>query len=107
QLAYRYVRKSGEYDAACRTGGEPGVGPGEAVLPGLAGRVAFVGDGAHRFRARIEAGKPDAIFPVVEPWLATTLGRLATSRLAAGAGTAPEALRPAYIRGADIRKATP
>jgi tRNA threonylcarbamoyladenosine biosynthesis protein TsaB len=105
--AFRDEVYSGVYDADGHPGGEPRVGPVEAVLPGLAGRVAFVGDGAHRFRARIEAGTPDAIFPVVEPWLATTLGRLATSRLAAGAGTAPEALRPAYIRGADIRKATP
>ncbi len=105
--AFRDEVYSGVYDADGHSGGEPRVGPVEAVLPGRVGRVAFVGDGANRFRARIEAGKPDAIFPVVEPWLATTLGRLATSRLAAGAGTDPEALRPAYIRGADIRKATP
>ncbi len=105
--AFRDEVYSGAYDAEARPVGEPLVGPVEAVLPGLVGRVAFVGDGAHRFRARIEAAKPDALFPEVDPWLAVTLGRLAASRLARGEGMAPEALRPAYIRGADIRKASP
>jgi len=105
--AFRDEVYSGVYEADGRPRGEPRVGPVEAVLPGLAGRVAFVGDGAHRFRARIEAGRSDAIFPPVEPWLAATLGRLATARLAAGGGIAPEALRPSYVRGADIRKAIP
>src|SRR5207247_7602237 len=105
--AFRDEVYSGVYDADGRPGGEPRVGPVEAVLPGLAGRVAFVGDGAHRFRARIEAGKPDALFPVVEPWLATTLGRLATSRLAAGAGAGPDALRPGHHRARGRRAAAP
>jgi tRNA threonylcarbamoyladenosine biosynthesis protein TsaB len=105
--AFRDEVYSGVYDAEARPLGEARVGPVESILPELAGGVAFVGDGAQRFRARIVAGKPDALFPEIDPWLAATLGRLATSRLAAGEATAPEALRPAYIRGADIRKAIP
>jgi len=105
--AFRDEVYSGVYDAEGRPVGEPRVGPVESVLPGLVGGVAFVGDGAQRFRARIVAARPDALFPEIDPWLAATLGRLATSRLAAGEGTTPEALRPAYIRGADIRKAVP
>ncbi len=105
--AFRDEVYAAAYDAEGQPVGDACVGPVEAVLPGLGGRVAFVGDGAHRFRARIEASKPDALFPEVDLWLAVTLGRLAESRLAAGEGTAPEALRPAYIRGADIRKPIP
>jgi tRNA threonylcarbamoyladenosine biosynthesis protein TsaB len=105
--AFRDEVYSGVYDAEGRPVGEHRVGPVEAAVAGLGGGLAFVGDGAHRFRSRIEAATPDAIFPEVDPWLAVTLGGLATQRLAAGEGTAPEALRPAYLRGADIRKAVP
>jgi len=105
--AFRGEVYSGVFDGEGRPVGVPRVGPVEAVLEGLSGPAAFVGDGAERFRARIEARQPGAVFPVGEPWLAVPLGRIAVARIAAGGGIAPEALRPAYIRPADIRKAAP
>ena len=72
-----------------------------------AGRLALVGDGAERYRAEILSRRPDALFPRRDLYLAGTLARLADPRLAAGEGTAPGALRPLYLRAADIRPGGP
>jgi hypothetical protein len=69
----------------------------------LPGPAAFAGDGAERYRERILAGKPDALFPPRSLYLAGPLALLAGPRLAAGEGTPPGALRPLYLRAADIR----
>jgi len=102
--AFRDEVYSGVYDAAGRPRGEPRVSPVERVFDGLGGPVACVGDGAERFRERILEVRPDALFPPVEPWLAVTLAREAAPRLAAGEGGPPDALRPLYLRPADVRK---
>jgi tRNA threonylcarbamoyladenosine biosynthesis protein TsaB len=67
---------------------------------------AFVGDAALVHRAVIEDRVPGARFPPFEAFLAATLGKWAETRLRAGHGGGPESLRPLYIRGADIRKAS-
>ena len=104
--AFRDEVYSGVYDGEARAAGPCGVGPVEAVLEGLTGPVAFVGNGAERFRARIQS-LPGAIFPAHDPWLAVALARLAATTLASGERMDPAALRPLYLRGADIRKAAP
>jgi tRNA threonylcarbamoyladenosine biosynthesis protein TsaB len=97
----------GIYDGEAHPSEARGVGPVETVLDAVSGPLAVLGDGASHFRARILGRRPDAVFPSVEPWLAVPLGRLAARRLAAGEGIDPGDLRPLYLRGADIRKATP
>jgi tRNA threonylcarbamoyladenosine biosynthesis protein TsaB len=80
--------------------------PAEAfrrVPPG----TAFIGDGAIRHRALIEAAVPGAIFPRRSPFLAGTLGLLAEPVLAAGGGVDPSELRPLYLRGTGARVPTP
>ena len=67
---------------------------------------AFVGDAALSHRAVIEDRVPGACFPRFEPFLAATLGQWAAPRLHAGLGGGPESLRPLYVRGADIRRAS-
>jgi tRNA threonylcarbamoyladenosine biosynthesis protein TsaB len=104
--AFRDEVYAGVYDAGARPVRDFSVGTVESVLEGVGGAVALVGDGAERFKDRIAARLPGAVFPDPEPWLAVPLGRLAAARLAAGEVMAPEALRPVYIRGADIRKAS-
>ena len=47
---------------------------------------------------------PDALFRPRSLYLAAVLARLAEPRLAAGEGIAPGALRPLYLRPADIRR---
>jgi tRNA threonylcarbamoyladenosine biosynthesis protein TsaB len=70
----------------------------------LRGEVAFVGDGALRYRDDLERLVPEARFPEVELFLAPALGRWGIARLAAGEGVPPGDLRPLYLRGAHIRK---
>jgi tRNA threonylcarbamoyladenosine biosynthesis protein TsaB len=95
------------YDGEGLATGAPSVGKLEAALEGLEGSVAFVGDGAARYRDDIRKRYPQAILPEVEPFLAVAVGRLALPRLRAGKGIAPGALRPVYLREADIRKPAP
>ncbi len=94
----------GRYDAEARPTGPPGVGPLERALLGLTGPVAFVGDGALRCRQEIVALYSQALLPEIEPYLAVSVGRLALGRFRAGEGIPPRALRPVYLREADIRK---
>jgi len=67
---------------------------------------ACVGDAALAHRTVIEGRIPGARFPRFETFLAATLGQWAAPRLRAGQGGGPESLRPLYVRGADIRKAS-
>lgn len=87
--------------------GEPrAVAPAEFARD-VAGSVAFVGDGAERYRSEIHAARPDALFPRRGLYLAGALARMAEPRLRAGEGIAPGALRPLYLRAADIRPSGP
>jgi tRNA threonylcarbamoyladenosine biosynthesis protein TsaB len=91
------------YDAFGRPCEAPrAVAPAE-IARELEGLVAFVGDGAERYRSLILAERPDALFPRRRLYLAATLARMAEPRLRAGEGVPPAALRPLYLRAADIR----
>ncbi len=95
------------YEANGPLRGERRVGAVDAFLEEIGGDVVVVGDGAERYRAQIQAALPRALF-APGPWfVAAALGRLAEPRLAAGEGQGPEALRPLYLRQAQIRKASP
>jgi tRNA threonylcarbamoyladenosine biosynthesis protein TsaB len=96
------------YEAHGPLRGERRVGAVDAFLDEIKGDdIVFVGDGAERYRARIQAALPRARF-APGPWfVAAALGRLAAPRLAAGEGQGPEALRPLYLRQAQIRKTPP
>jgi hypothetical protein len=50
------------------------------------------------------AACPGALLPDRSLFLAGTLARIAAPRLAAGEGAGPAALRPVYLRRADIGK---
>jgi tRNA threonylcarbamoyladenosine biosynthesis protein TsaB len=105
--AYRGEVYGGLYDADARPLGPAGAAsPGEAVAA-VPERAAFTGDGAERYREEILAARPHAVFPERSLFLAGTLGLLAEPRLAAGAGSAPEELRPLYLREAHIRGGPP
>jgi tRNA threonylcarbamoyladenosine biosynthesis protein TsaB len=79
----------------------------EAVAERVSGLAAFLGDGAVRYRAEILARRPGCLFPPHSLYLAAALARLAEPRLRAGEGIAPAALRPLYLRPADIRPSGP
>ena len=95
---------AGVYDHEGRARGGHRVGPVEALVRGLEGEVAFVGDGALRYRAEVEALVSRATFPEVDLFLAAHLGRVAIEELRSGRGCAPGDLRPLYLRAPHIRK---
>jgi len=98
---------TGLYDGEARRREDPQSEVAEAVLDRVTGAVAVVGDGADRYAAAIRSRRPDALFPRRDLYLAGVLARLAAPRLAAGEGIAPGALRPLYLRAADIRPGGP
>jgi tRNA threonylcarbamoyladenosine biosynthesis protein TsaB len=104
--AYRGEVYAGEYDGHGRPVAPPALLTPQGLVAGLGAPAAFVGDGAVRYRAEIEAALPGARFPVRDLFLAAEVGRLGARRLAAGEGLAPSALRPLYLRDADIRRAS-
>jgi tRNA threonylcarbamoyladenosine biosynthesis protein TsaB len=104
--AFRDEVFTGRYDAAARPLGPARATPLGSALEGLGGPVAFVGDAVERYRTEVAAVYPDALFPNAEPFLAAIVGRIAAPRLARGEGVPPDALRPLYLRDADIRKAS-
>jgi tRNA threonylcarbamoyladenosine biosynthesis protein TsaB len=79
----------------------------EEIAGRVAGPLAVVGDGAERYHSEIVARRADVLFPRLSLYLAGMLARLAAPRLAAGEGTPPGALRPLYLRAADIRPSGP
>ena len=95
------------YDGEGLATGAPSVGKLEAALEGLEGSVAFVGDGAGALPGRHTKALPPGHLARSQPFLAVAVGRLALPRLRAGGGIAPGALRPVYLREADIRKPAP
>jgi tRNA threonylcarbamoyladenosine biosynthesis protein TsaB len=95
---------AGFYDDTGRERGEPRVGTLDAVVADLVGEVAFVGDGAERYRVEIEELVRGARFPEVDLFLAAGLGRVALEELRSGRGVAPGELSPLYLRAPHIRK---
>lgn len=95
------------YDAEARLLHEPRAETIDALLTRVSGPAVFVGDGAVRHRDAIRARHPEARFAKGELYLAGMLGRMAEPRLAAGEGVPPGALRPLYLRAAEIRKSAP
>ncbi len=95
------------YEGNGQLRGQRRVGAVETFLEDVKGEVTFVGDGAERHRAQIQAALPRALFSPGPWFVAAALGRLAEPRLAAGEGRGPEALRPLYLREAQIRKTSP
>ena len=98
---------TGLYDGEARRREDPRSEVAEAVLDRVSGALAVVGDGADRYAAAIRSRRPDALFPRRDLYLAGVLARLAAPRLAAGEGIAPGALRPLYLRAADLRPGGP
>jgi tRNA A37 threonylcarbamoyladenosine modification protein TsaB len=92
------------YDEEARLVGERRVAAPADFLASVPAGSAFLGDGALHCRRDIVEACPGAIFPERSLFLAGTLARLASRRLAAGEGAGPEALRPLYLRRADVRK---
>lgn len=91
----------------------PGPGPGSPKLGRLEDALreappgaAFVGEAVESLRSAIEAQVGGARFPRCESFLAATLARWAEPRFRAGSGIDAGALRPLYVRGPDIRKAS-
>lgn len=95
------------YDSEARLVGERRVASPVDFLATVPAGSAFLGDGAARYKREVLDACPGAIFPERSLYLAGTLARLAAPRLAAGEGAGPEALRPVYLRWADVRKGGP
>src|SRR5262249_40143692 len=98
---------AGLYDEQAHPVGQPRAEAVETLLARVRPPAAFIGDGAERHREAILARLPQARFPRRDLYLAATLARMAEPRLAAGEGVPPGALRPLYLRAAEIRKSTP
>jgi len=95
------------YDGDARRLEDPRSEAADAILERVSGPVAVVGDGADRYADAIRTRRPEVLFPRRDLYLAGVLARLAAPRLAAGEGMAPGALRPLYLRAADIRPGGP
>jgi tRNA threonylcarbamoyladenosine biosynthesis protein TsaB len=101
--AFRGEVFAGLYDAEARPLGDASrIEPG-AFLARVPPGAAFLGDWVRAHRREVRAAHPDAVLPRRSVFLAGTLARVASERLAAGQGAGPETLRPLYLREADIR----
>jgi tRNA threonylcarbamoyl adenosine modification protein YeaZ len=102
--AFRGELYWGVFDGRGELQGKHRVGPLGELLAHVPPGAAFVGDAAFAHRRTIESAVPGALFPSVDLFLAAPLGRLALAELVAGRSVPPSALRPLYLRGADIRQ---
>ena len=105
--AFRGEVYSGVYDGSGRLRGERSVGPLSRVLEGLPAGTAFAGEIDASIREAVQARVRDAVFPATDGFLAATLATMAVPMAEAGATVPPSALRPLYMRGADIRLPRP
>ena len=96
--AYRGEVYACVYGGDATRRGEPVTALPRDAFAGLPAGAAFIGDGAARYRAEIEAAVCGAAFPARSGFLAGTLGRLAEPVLAGGGGVVPADLRPMYLR---------
>jgi tRNA threonylcarbamoyladenosine biosynthesis protein TsaB len=99
-----FVRR---YDRGARPLGPPSREAPEAALAGLAGTCAIAGDGARKYAALVQRLLPDAHVGERAPYLAAALGLRAEPLLVAGEGVEAGALRPQYLRDADVRRSKP
>ncbi len=95
------------YDGSGSRRAGPRVGPIDDVLAEAPAGAAFVGDAVATLRSAIEQRAAGARFPDLDLHLAAPLGRAALARAAAGQTVAPSALRPLYLRAAEIRPSRP
>jgi tRNA threonylcarbamoyladenosine biosynthesis protein TsaB len=101
--AYRGEVFARRYDREARPLEPGGRQSPEAALAELPASTALVGSGATTYAALVAERAPHARVPARSPHLARMLGVLAEPRLRAGEGVPPDALRPVYLRDADIR----
>jgi len=101
--AYRDEVYAGVYDPEGRLQGSWRAEAPAALVGSLPEDVAFLGDGALRYRDEILRLRPRARFPRRSLYLAGTLGLLAEPRLQAGEGVGAAELRPLYLREPHIR----
>ena len=95
------------YDGA-REVESPSVEPPEAILARLRGaRTLFIGDGVGARREAILAAMHPhgALAPILEPPLASLIGRLASAAAAAGRRPGPSEIQPLYVRRPDAELA--
>jgi len=90
--------------------GRPTGEPFSCSVEGLRGRIdpraTLLGDGTLRYGDRLRAALPEAHLLDADLFLAVPLGRLALRTVRTGGATGPEALKPLYVRDADIRPAS-
>lgn len=101
--AFREEVFVGRYDRDARPLSPPSRQRPEAVFAALPPESALTGEGARRYEQLMRTMLPRARFIRRSPWLASALGVLAEPLLAAGRGVSPAALRPLYLRDADVR----
>jgi tRNA A37 threonylcarbamoyladenosine modification protein TsaB len=105
--AFREEVFVGRYDRDARPLGPPSRHRPEAALEGLPADTVVTGEGARRYETLIRAGLPGARIVPCDPYLAARLGRLAEPVLERGGGVPAAALRPLYLRDADVRPSRP
>lgn len=83
------------------------IGPVEALIADLGEPVYFLGDGAEKYRARIDSVMPDALFASAETTFprASAVAAEAESMLEAGACSDPALLEPVYLRKSQAEQA--
>jgi tRNA threonylcarbamoyladenosine biosynthesis protein TsaB len=104
--AFREEVFVGRYDRQARPLAPPTREAPDAALADLPPGAVVTGDGARRHERAIRGLHP-GVRLVEQPFLAATLGLAAVERLEAGQGVAASALRPQYLRDADIRPSKP
>src|SRR5262245_9437989 len=91
------------YDAEARPLAEATRGEPQVFLERVPAGTALLGDWVRAHEDQLRATVAGAVLPRRSLFLAGTLVRVASARLAAGEGAGPERLRPFYLREADIR----
>ena len=95
------------FDSDARPVAGPSVRRAEELLDAVPAESAFVGDAVSARRRQIEERCRGARFPERSPFLAADVARLAWREAAAGRTVPPDALRPVYLREADVKRPTP
>jgi tRNA threonylcarbamoyladenosine biosynthesis protein TsaB len=101
--AYRGEVFAGVYDREARPVGAPQRLSAEAFVEGLPEDAVLIGDGALKYADRIAASGRCVAITTRSLFLAGTLARVSQPLFEAGRGGPPSALRPLYLREADIR----
>jgi tRNA threonylcarbamoyladenosine biosynthesis protein TsaB len=105
--AFREEVFVGRYDRDARPAAPPSRERPDTALAGLPAESVLTGGGARRYESLVRERLPRARIVHQEPFLAATLGRLAEPLLEGGGGVSAAALRPLYLRDADVRPSRP